>query len=234
MLTRDSVPAMHPALQRLVDANTALENAQRALELAQDQRRQAALALIEIEDEDQRWQAAIFAYREFGHGLSLALAEAATGLPGKKAQSRFLVRAGRKSYQPKGHGSDAVAHIPEPMSEWPAPDQLEREVISSHIAHGEPYWVDRGLGWGRLRVDLQPDEARTYLEDATGAMASRVGLTREEFVEWLSTEGFVRCSGVTLKGAPCKAGVKGLSGQMAIGPWKAAKDRGGYCSTHGG
>jgi hypothetical protein len=225
---------MHPALQRLFDANAALVDAQRALELAQDQRRQAALALAEIEDEDQRWQAAIFAYREFGQGLSLALAQAATGLPGKKAQSSFLVRAGRKSYQPKGHGSDAVVHIHEPLLEWPAPDHLEREVISAHIAHGERYWVDRGLGWGNLRVDLQPDQARAYLVDPTGTMAARVGLTRDEFVEWLSSEGSIRCDAVTQKGSPCKAGVKGVSGQMRIGPWREAKDRGGFCGTHGG
>lgn len=225
---------MHPALQRLVDANAALVDAQRALELAQERRRQAALALAEIEYEDQRWQAAVFAYREFGRGLSLVLAEAVTGLPGKKAQSGFLFRVSRKSYQPKGHGADAIVHIHEPMREWPAPEQLERELISAHITHCEPYWVERGLGWGNLRVDLQPDEARAYLEDPTSAIAARVGLTRDEFVEWLSSEGSIRCSGVTQKGARCKSGVKGLSGQMSIGRWKEARARGGYCGVHGG
>lgn len=227
-------PDMHPALQRLINANAALVDTQHALELAQDQRRQAALALAEIEDEDQRWQAAIFAYREFGQGLSLVLAEAATGLPGKKAQSGFLVRAGRKSHQPKGNASDVVVHVHEPMLEWPAPDQLEREVISAHIAHGERYWVDRGLGWGNLQVDLQPDQARAYLGDPTGAIAARLGVARDEFVDWISSEGSVRCNGVTQKGAPCKSGVKGVSRQMKIGAWKEAKERGGYCGAHGG
>ncbi len=225
---------MHPALQRLVEANNGLVAAERALEVAQGQRRQAALALAEIADEDQRWQAAIFAYCEFGKGLSLSLAEAATGLPGKKAQSAFLVRAGRKSYQPKGHGSPAADSDHEPMMAWPMPDELEREVINAHIAHGEPYWVDRGLGWGRLYVDLKPNQARAYLDDPTAALAARLGLTRAEFVEWLSSEGSVRCSGVTQKGTRCRSGVKGVSGQMRVAPWKAAKDRGGYCATHGG
>jgi hypothetical protein len=225
---------MHPALQRLVDANTALVNAKLVVDQAVDQRRQAALALAEIGDENERWAAAIYAYREFGEGLSLVLAEAASGLPGKRAQSHFLVRAGRKTYQPKGHGSGGVVHVPEPMMEWPAPDALEREVINTYIAHGKPYWVELSLGWGNLRADLQPELARAYLDDPTSAMAVRAGLTRDEFIEWLSSGGSVRCNGVTQKGEPCKSGVKGVGGQMSVSRWKEAKERGGYCGAHGG
>lgn len=225
---------MHPALKRLVDTNTALDDARRAVRVAEAERREAALSLAEISDEDQRWGAAVFAYRQFGKGLSLALAEAATGLPGKKSQSAFLVRAGTKAYQPKGQGSRGVVHVHEPMGEWLAPDALEREVIAAHIAHGKPYWVDESLGWGNVRVDLQPDEAANYLDDPNGAMAVRAGLTREEFIEWLSSEGSVRCSAVTARGAPCKSGIKGVGGQLPIKAWKAARDRGGYCGAHGG
>ena len=225
---------MHPALIRLVDANAAVEEAQRALETAKDQRQQSALGLAEIEDVDERWQAALFAYREFGKGLSLPLAEAATGLPGRQAQSTFLVRAGRKENQPKGHRPGASGIASGPITEWPAPDELERDLIRSHVAHGKPFWVDHGLGWGRLRVELQPTEAAAYLQDATGSLARRVGLSREMFVEWLSSEGSVRCDGVTLKGSACTASVAGVRGQLAIESWKAAKARGGYCSRHGG
>ena len=224
---------MHPALSRLVEANSALEAAEQALGEAQERRRQAALGLSDIEDQDERWQAALSAYRQFGKGLSLALAEAATGLPGRQAQSTFLVRAGRKQNQPKGRwaGTHGVAN---PVTEWPAPDALERDLIRSHISHRKPYWLDRGLGWGQLRLELNPADAAAYLEDPTGALASRVGLSRELFIEWLSSEGSVPCDGVTLKGSACKAGVAGLSSQLAVEPWKAAKERGGYCRRHGG
>ncbi len=225
---------MHPALESLIEANSALQEAQGAVQLAIERRRQAALDLAQIEDEDQRWEAALFAYRKFGQGLSLVLAEAVTGLPGRKAQSAFLVRAGVRINQSKGHGSGSVVDRGEPMTEWPAPTELEREIISSHISHGTSYCVDHGLGWGRVRIDLQPHHARTYLVDPTMAMAARAGLTRDEFVEWLSSEGSVRCNGVTRAGAPCKAGVKGAGSQMSISAWKAAKERGGYCSVHGG
>lgn len=224
---------MHPALKRLIEADAQMVKAQKALEAAQDERRSCALQLSEIEDEDERWQAALFAFRECGKGLSLQLAEAATGLPGRRAQSTFLVRAGRKEYQPKGHGSGPIAAA-RALTEWPAPDSLERELIRSHIEHRRPFRIDRGLGWGNVRVTLDPEEAEAFLRDPTDAMARKAGLSRKEFVEWLSTEGSVRCEGVTQAGHRCRAGVAGVSSQLAVKVWKEAKDKGGYCKRHGG
>lgn len=224
---------MHASLKRLIEADAEFKLAQAAMETAQEHRRQCALGLADIGDDGERWQAALSAYREFGKGLSLALAEAATGLPGRRAQSKFLERAGRRENQPKGHGAGSVAQS-EPMTEWPAPDALEREVIRSHIAHRRTYGVDRGLGWGRLTVPLDPANAAVYLEDPTAGLAKGVGLTRDELVEYLSSEGAVRCEGRTLEGAPCRAGVAGLSSQLNLEAWKAAKARGGYCTRHGG
>lgn len=222
---------MHAALKRLVDANSAVEDAQRALDAALAHRKESALGLAEIVDDDARWQAALLAFREFGAGLSLQLAEAATGQPGRKSQSHFLVRAGRRSVHPKRH---EPAGERTPLTEWPAPDTLERTLIAGHIEHGEAYVVERQLGWGNVRVPLKPAEARAYLEDPTAAMAAKVGLAREDLVEWLTTEGSVFCDGVTAKGEPCKSMVLGLNSQLGIGPWRAAKARGGYCRRHGG
>ena len=113
---------MHQALKRLVDSNSAFEAAQRALAEAKEHRRLCALGLAEIEDEERRWDAALYAFREFGKGLSIPLAEAATGIPGRRSQSAFLVRAGRMTYQPKGRQFGS-ALIVEAMSEWPAPER---------------------------------------------------------------------------------------------------------------
>lgn len=225
---------MHPSLKRLIDANAAHEEAKRVLAEARSLRQQAALGLAEIEDEDERWDAAVRAYHEFGEGLSLYLAEAATGRPGKNAVSGFLVRAGRMTYQPKGHWPAGTIVESPAITEWPAPGALEREVIASHIAHGEPYVVDAALGWGNLRVALKPDQAKAYLADPTGALAARVELTRDQFVEWLSSEGSVRCEATTQRGGRCRLGVKGVRSQLDIRTWKAAMERGGYCSAHGG
>lgn len=224
---------MHSALKRLIDAEAELKRAQAALDAAQVNRRRCALGLAEIEDEDERWQAALRAYREFGKGLSLALAEAATGLPGKRAQSTFLERAGRRVNQPKGHGGGSFPSS-EPMTAWPAPDALEQDVIRSHIAHKTPYRISEGLGWGCLTVSLDPADAAVFLQDPTDGLARGVGLSRQEFVEYLSSAGSVQCDAKTQKGTRCSFGVAGRSGQLSIEAWKVAKARGGYCTLHGG
>lgn len=224
---------MHPALNKLVEANAQLEAAQTALSEAQEHRRQRALALSEIADEDERWQAALYAYREFGAGLSLALAEAATGLPGRRAQSVFLVRAGRRQNQPKGYGGGWSAPH-EPLVEWPAPDELERAVIQTHIDHGKPYHLEQGLGWGKVSMTLEPAEARAFLREPTAALAEILKISREDFVEYLSSEGSVRCEGHTKKGDRCRTSVAGLSTQLGLKAWIDAKGRGGYCRRHGG
>lgn len=224
---------MHASLKRLIEADAEFKHAQAALEAAQENRRQRALELAEIEDEDERWRAALQAYRDFGKGLSLALAEAATGLPGRRAQSTFLERAGRRVNQPKGHGGGSFPPS-EPMTEWPTPSALEQDVIRSHIAHKRPYHVDEGLGWGRLEVSLEPADATIFLQDPTHGVARGVGLGRQEFVDYLSSAGSVRCDAKTQKGTQCSFGVAGRSGQLPIEVWKVAKARGGYCTRHGG
>jgi hypothetical protein len=228
---------MHPALQRLVEAHDACEGAKRAVVEAEERRRACALDLCEIEDEDERLRAAVWAYKAFGKGLSLVLAEAVTGLPGKKGQSRFLVLAGRKQYQPKGHGAHDGAVIDErsePMTAWPAPTPVEREVIAAHMRHGQPYTVSRGLGWTHLSASLAPAAASHFLEDPTAALAEHFGIDRPAFVEWLSGCGEVTCEGRFANGKPCTSRVAALVGQLPLRDWIAARKKGGYCARHGG
>jgi hypothetical protein len=227
---------MHSQLQKLVDANTRLEDAERALADAQEHRRQCARDLARIEDEAERTAAGVYAYQTFGKGLSIALAEAVTGLPGKRGQSDFLVLCKRKTYQPKGRQQSAgdVTYVHEPMAEWPKLDALEREVISTHIKHGKPYWLEKGLGWTNVSVSLSPDEARAFLQDPTAALAACHDLTREDFVAWLSSYGTVGCDGFYDNGKRCNSRVAGVRSQLRLDQWKAAWKAGGYCKRHGG
>lgn len=225
---------MHPALRRLVAANTELETARAALTAAEEYRRQCALDLAEIEDLDERQRSAVFAYEKFGKGLSLALAEAVTGLPGKKGQSAFLVLAGRRTNQPKGYGSEFAVAEHEPMTEWPPLDPLERDIVASHIRHRTNYFIHRGLGWTAFAADLTATEAEEYLIDPTRALTEHYGVTRELFIEWLSTEGHVACEGHYQSGKPCNSRVAGLPGQLDLEAWLAARANRGYCRKHGG
>jgi hypothetical protein len=227
---------MHPALQRLVDANDDLEHAERALEVAQEQRRHCARDLAQIEDHEERCSAAVFAYHRFGKGLSAPLAEAVTGLPGKQGVSRLLVLAGRIQSELRGErpAYRGVVSEPEPVTEWRALEDFERDVVRTHIAHGEEYWIDEGLGWQSLRTPLSPAQAAEYLGDPTAAIAKSLGFTRDEFVEYLSSYGTVRCEGRNKDGTPCKSSVAGCTGQLDADVWKLANERGGYCRRHGG
>lgn len=225
---------MHPALQRLVDANDNLERAQHALDVAAQHRRACALQLNEIENPAERLDAAAWAYGVFGKGLSLVLGEAVTGLPGKRGQSQFLVMVGRKTYQPKGHGTDAVLTYDDPITEYPAPDALERKVIAAHIAHGRPYAIDGYLGRLKISAQLAPSEACIFLDDATAALAAHNGVSREIFVAWLSSSGRVNCEARFANGNPCTSRVAGLTDGMRLEAWTAAKAKGGYCRRHGG
>lgn len=228
---------MHPALQRLVEAHASYEQAQRALIEAEEHRRDCALRLTDIDDPDDRLGAALYAYRKFGKGLSLPLAQAVTGLPGKKGQSRFLVLAGRRQDQPKGRARPDVETIifePEPVTEWPALTALEREVVALHVKHRRPYVIECGLGWTVFSAILEPAEAEGLLDDPTSALASHFGLSRAEFVEWLSGNGHVPCEGRYENGRPCTSRVAGVRGQLEIDAWIAARQKGGYCKRHGG
>lgn len=225
---------MHPALQRLVEANVALEAAELALAEAQEHRRQCGLRLAEIEDPNDRLQAALYAYDAFGKGLSLVLAEVVTGLPGKRGQSKFLVLAGRLQHQPKGHRAGRVTVASDAMTEWPAPTALEREVIESHIRHGKRYNLEYGLGWTNLSTSLTPSEATAFLRDPTAALAEHFDLSREAFVEWLSGWGHVGCEANYNNGKPCAARVASVPGMLQVEKWKIAKAKGGYCARHGG
>lgn len=59
-------------------------------------------------------------------------------------------------------------------------------------------------------------------------------MSREAFVEYLSSEGALRCDGVTVKGERCSAGVADVSRPLGLEAWKKARAAGGYCRRHGG
>lgn len=228
---------MHAALTRLFEADADVERAQRALEAAQDRRRECAVGLSEIEDPDERVRAAIFANEKL-KGLSVALAQAVTGLPGKKGQSKFLELAGRippSQPKPKKRRKSASPnlepHISELRREWPAPSALDRDVILSHIQHGRFYCIDEGIGWDSLHLALAPAEAAAFLEDPSAAMAQKFGVSRDEFCEWFATHGSVACDGALVNGGRCRVLI---GSQLPIELWKRVKTEGGYCRRHAG
>ncbi|MCF1492064.1 hypothetical protein GOZ83_22025 [Agrobacterium vitis] len=85
-------------------------------------------------------------------------------------------------------------------------------------------------GGGR-RIVLQPQDVERFIADGEAVAADHFGLTKDEYQEWLATDGYVQCSAKTTSGSRCKNHVSGGSYYEAD-KWKAAV--GEYCATHGG
>jgi hypothetical protein len=79
----------------------------------------------------------------------------------------------------------------------------------------------------------------TAQRDADKLNAELMGKTLEEFREWREwytsgrAESF-RCLGTTVQGKRCRRHVMTCAHHHSFDAWKALKDGGGYCPTHGG
>lgn len=84
---------------------------------------------------------------------------------------------------------------------------------------------------GGHNVYLDLSDVAKFVEDQDGFAARYYKLTRDEYVEWIATEGTVQCSAKTKSGSRCKNIV---SGGVHDDPqeWKAHRTE--YCAVHGG
>lgn len=99
--------------------------------------------------------------------------------------------------------------------------------------NGEAFsvWIAEVVVVGGVeRLQLSDEEAATFNADPDAFAAKHVGLSGEDYAEWIELEGCPRCGGRTKSGAPCRMQVAGMS-DAAV--WKA-KHRKLYCANHGG
>lgn len=110
---------------------------------------------------------------------------------------------------------------------------FERDLLQLHADCGQSASVSILWGGGTETVTMTPDDLRVYIEDPDLGAARAAGVSREDYLVWLETEGFVQCDAVTRAGARCK---NGRFGHYAEDPaqWLQRRKRGGYCTTHGG
>ncbi|MFL5295920.1 MAG: hypothetical protein ACJ798_06010 [Phenylobacterium sp.] len=131
------------------------------------------------------------------------------------------------------HGRPApVPMLARPVSNR-KPSNLEREVLTAHLAHKEAMWIEALCLWGVERLQLRPEHITIYLQDADAGVAAAHGVSRDDYLAWLETEGSVRCSGMTIARERCKHNAKGLT-YLPLHTWVAARALGGYCLVHGG
>lgn len=89
--------------------------------------------------------------------------------------------------------------------------------------------VNDPSGWRSIHVP--PERIQQYIDDAEHFIAETHGVDREEYLNWVASEGIPLCGAKTRKGRQCKNWVSG-GVHLPIHEW--LKLNGGYCAVHGG
>lgn len=79
---------------------------------------------------------------------------------------------------------------------------------------------------------LSIEEVLLYLEDKESVIAQNLGVSPDEYMLWLDSEGTVFCSGTTRSGKRCRNMVS--RPQLSIEEWVQLTNEGRYCKSHGG
>jgi len=84
---------------------------------------------------------------------------------------------------------------------------------------------------GGASVCLQANELEAFCDDPEGFFALHQAATKDEYLQWVETEGTPRCGATTNRGARCCNIVSGGI-QMSLEDW--LQEDGGFCTVHGG
>jgi len=84
---------------------------------------------------------------------------------------------------------------------------------------------------GGASIILKASELDAFCADPEAFFALRSGALKEEYRQWVETEGTPRCGASTTKGTRCGNIVSGGI-QMSLERW--LQEDGGFCTVHGG
>lgn len=83
---------------------------------------------------------------------------------------------------------------------------------------------------GGKSISLEAEDLEAFCADPEGYFARQQGVTKDEYLQWVATDGTPRCGALNSQGAPCGNRVSGES-QMGLGRW--LQEEGGFCAIHG-
>jgi hypothetical protein len=86
--------------------------------------------------------------------------------------------------------------------------------------------------WGGEDIALTEQQVQVYQRHLDGFVAKHFGLTREEYREWIESDGTALCGGKTKAGKPC-GNILTRGFQLDAQKWKA-RHRSEYCKIYGG
>ena len=84
---------------------------------------------------------------------------------------------------------------------------------------------------GNASLALDPGEVGAFVADPAAYFALRHGASKEEYRQWVETEGTPRCGALTKSGTRCQNVVSGGI-HMPFETW--LQEDGGFCVIHGG
>ena len=108
---------------------------------------------------------------------------------------------------------------------------IDTKTIEALVAAGIRFVADIPVPGGSDTVALKPNEIAAFINDSADWFSRRHGASKEQYLDWVLTEGEPRCSSTTLKGGRCKNGVSG-GVQRSLEVW--LQEDGGLCQVHGG
>lgn len=109
--------------------------------------------------------------------------------------------------------------------------QLDKQTILAMQSAGITFLVSVPAPGGSTTFALQSGEVPAFIQDRDTFAASHFGVTRQQYLDWVKTDGAPRCGATTKKGTRCANSVTGGI-QRTIGEWVELD--GGYCTVHGG
>jgi hypothetical protein len=108
---------------------------------------------------------------------------------------------------------------------------IDRNTLDTMKNAGIDFLANVRMPGGGRDIVLQPQDVQNFIADKDAVAAKYFDLTKEQYREWVATDGYVQCSAKTTSGSRCKNHVSGGSYYEAV-KWKGAL--GEYCSMHGG
>ena len=108
---------------------------------------------------------------------------------------------------------------------------LDRQTLLAMRAAGISFVSYVSSPGGSTTIGLEPDDVPAFIQDRDTFAAKHFGVTRQQYLDWVATDGAPRCGAVTKRGTRCQNSVRGGI-QRTIEEW--AKLDGEYCPVHGG
>lgn len=86
---------------------------------------------------------------------------------------------------------------------------LDRNTLDALNAAGISLVASVEGPWGGITVDLAPGDVEPFLQDCDEWFASKNGVLKSQYRDWLTTCGEPLCGAMTAKGERCKNSVSG-------------------------